>query len=99
MYAYTVCVHMSCSYVGGLRKVLHALLYHCPPCFFDAGSPTDPGTFSPNVFLSLPHSVLRFNTCQTVPRIFMWVLESTFQSLCLQNKPSWPLRYLSNPHT
>lgn len=75
-----VCMHTQyvctclCSYVGDLRKVLHALLYHCPPCFFDAGSPTDPGTFSPSVFLSLPHSVLGFNTCQTVPRIFMWVL-------------------------
>lgn len=30
--------------------MLHSLLYHCSPCFFDAGSPTDLGTFSPNVF-------------------------------------------------
>lgn len=58
--------------------MLHVLLFHCPPCFFDAGSPTDPGTFSPNVFLSLPHSVLGFNTCQMMPRIFMWVLGSKF---------------------
>lgn len=98
-----VCIHSMCAHVcvamWEARGMLHILLYHCPPCFFDAGSPADPGTFSPNVFLSLPHSVLGFNTCQMMARIFMCVLGSKFYSLCLQNKPSYPLKYLSSPHT
>jgi hypothetical protein len=51
-----VCVHGKCVCAGvwgALRRALH-VLYHCPHCFFIAGPPCEPGTFSPNVLLSVP---------------------------------------------